>query len=123
MASTLPRAIAIEGDVSAEHDAMRAVATTVAELSTLDVLINKAGIELTGMWSSSPRRLGPADRGEFARHISDVELCDPEDAAERRRDRQYLLLKGSIKNGDNLRGKALFASGGTILAPSSSKAR
>jgi NAD(P)-dependent dehydrogenase (short-subunit alcohol dehydrogenase family) len=27
---------------------MRAFATTVTELSTLDVLINKAGIELTG---------------------------------------------------------------------------
>ena len=48
MASTLPRAIAIEGDVSSEDDAIRAVATTMAQFGKLDVLINNAGIEVTG---------------------------------------------------------------------------
>jgi NAD(P)-dependent dehydrogenase (short-subunit alcohol dehydrogenase family) len=47
-ASLLPRAIPIEGDVSSEDDAIRAAATTVAEFGRLDVLINNAGIELTG---------------------------------------------------------------------------
>ncbi len=48
MASRLPRAIAIQGDVSSEADAIRAVQATVDEFGTLDVLINNAGIELTG---------------------------------------------------------------------------
>src|ERR1700730_2236342 len=48
MASRFSRAIAIEGDVSHEDDAIRAVATTVNELGRLDVLINNAGIELAG---------------------------------------------------------------------------
>jgi NAD(P)-dependent dehydrogenase (short-subunit alcohol dehydrogenase family) len=45
-------AIAIQGDVSNEDDVRRAVETTIAKLETVDVLINNAGIEVTGSVAS-----------------------------------------------------------------------
>ena len=48
VASALPRAIAVEGDVASEADANRAVAETVAAFGGLDTLVNNAGIELNG---------------------------------------------------------------------------
>jgi len=69
------RGLAIEGDVSRDEDARRAVAQTVAELGALDVLVNNAGIELHGtvedltpdQWD---RQLGVNLRGVylFCRH-------------------------------------------------------
>ena len=43
VASALPRAIAVEGDVASEADANRAVAETVAAFGRLDTLVNNAG--------------------------------------------------------------------------------
>src|SRR5207248_524596 len=41
-------AIAIQGDVSNEEDTRRAVETTIAKFERLDVLVNNAGIEVSG---------------------------------------------------------------------------
>ena len=92
MASTLPRAIAIEGDVSSEDDAIRAVATTMAQFGKLDVLINNAGIEVTG----TVEQLSSADWDrQIAVNLRGVFLMSkyaiPKMRTERWRDRQYLL--------------------------------
>lgn len=46
--STHGPAVAIQGDVANEGDAQRAIETTTAKLGRLDVLVNNAGIEITG---------------------------------------------------------------------------
>jgi NAD(P)-dependent dehydrogenase (short-subunit alcohol dehydrogenase family) len=51
--------IAIQGDVSNEDDARRAIEATVAKFETVDVLINNAGIEVAGTVAS----LTPAEWG------------------------------------------------------------
>jgi NAD(P)-dependent dehydrogenase (short-subunit alcohol dehydrogenase family) len=45
-------AIAIQGDVSNEEDTRRAVETTIAKFERLDVLVNNAGIEVSGSVTS-----------------------------------------------------------------------
>ena len=42
------RGLAIPGDVAKDDDAARAVAAVIARFGTLDVLVNNAGIEVTG---------------------------------------------------------------------------
>ena len=48
VARGLGRALALEGDVADEEQVKAAVAQTVARLGSLDVLVNNAGIEISG---------------------------------------------------------------------------